>query len=537
MSISPDFSIWVIEDDLGDTVDYYLEPLEKIAGEIAPALPGVAFPKVKVLPLALDPNQRRDYLALRDRIRQRKAYPVTRPHLYLDQNFETSTDEFFGFLKDELDEKDVLLVDPTARGSGWWPESEEPDNDKALYFIFKELRGWKGDGDKGRVLLVSHVPKISDRYAKEWGETEEVRVPKMRKDPEGYRNLLREKLEPFIYPETDWTESLNSDGRNALVPFVEKLRASAEGRRALRQNVGQCAALAMLQVLTPSEKCARDLVEATGVNSTYYRDPLSGHGQEATPLNFGNAKYYRVLIRRRALYGLRRLWKEFARPKSLRNNDVAYKLWLEVVAGGYRWYVDEYLAIAGIYDRMKERRLTLGRNGSVNLADAGLNYRRKDSEVKTARLEGRPEDFRYEEGHERFLRFFQGSISFIVPGEKVGAPGQGDKAKAHFEIKYKGHPVPEDNSPRKAWDAFWKKSDVERDFLPPIRHGHIEKIQQELSHRCCFKDVNAMVLFQSPMPEEIEWWKTHREQFGSWLQQLAKQEPGFAPFDPGKQCG
>jgi hypothetical protein len=84
------------------------------------------------------------------------------------------------------------------------------------------------------------------------------------------------------------------------------------------------------------------------------------------------------------------------------------------------------------------------------------------------------------------------------------------------------------------WDTFWRRTDFLRDF-DQIRHGHVEKMQKQLIHRCYFKDVDAMVLFESPMPEEAEWWRLNRAVFEGKLQALAKDCNGFLCFNPGHQ--
>ena len=536
MNPTSDFNIWVIEDDFGDTEDYYLNPLEKIAKKFLAETPGLAFPKVNVLMLGLGPNQEKDYKELKKQIREGNVYSVTHPFLHSNPHHELSVDEFMDFLRGNVSEQDVVLVDPTAHGAGWWPESAEPDYAKALLFIYDKLYSWREGSNRSRLLLVSHHSKLSSLTMEKWGETADVRLPKL-KDLNGYRRELERHLKRFFFPEDNWHKSLNAEGRQKVVSYVTELRGSDEGRVALRQNIGQCAAYAMLQVLAPKKNCARDLIMATDSGARFYFDPLSPD-ERATPRNVGDAALYRLLIRRRALYGLRKLYEEF-RPKVDRSmmDEEKYKLWLEVIAAGYRWYHEESCAIEGIYEMMRERRLTLSRNNTVDLDAAGLSYFVKNSEVRSAHLDSGTGDLRFEDGRKQFVRFFRGKISFPVKGELVRAAGRAEKSKSSHEVRLSRDNIriPENGALAEEWKTFWGSRKFWSDFEIK-RHGHVEKMQKELVHRCRFNQIDDMLLFREPMPEEFEWWQTYRKQFGRWKDRLTQAQPGFDIFDPLHQC-
>jgi len=529
MNIGPDFKIWIIEDAYKDTVDYYLDPLEKIAERLSHSSPHFRFPPVTAVLLGLDPNQQKDCKQLQTRIRKQEAYVKTNPLLYFNPSHETDEEEFFDYLNRHLGDQDVVLIDPTAHGSQWWPEKDHNYSQSFLYIYYK-IRESRNNGNRNRLKLISHVRKLSD--IKKWRDIKDNMIPKLTKD-DGYRDFLYEHLEPFFFPKSDWTRFLNSEGAKVLQPYVNELRATTEGSSALATNVGQCATMAMREVLTPASNCARDLVEATGKNSVY-GDPLATHKHVVIPQNLPKPNLYRILIRRRALYGLRQLWQEHV-PKDRRDDELEYKLWLEVVAGGYRWYWEERSAIDGIYGLMRSKAgLTLGPQHSIDLTERDLTYKVLRNEVKTVRLSAPPEGFRYQAEGIRILRFFEGKFMFIVKGQRSGT-SEAEKAKSSFEVHYTGtEKIPENGSASAIWNKFWAPRHQWEEFHF-IRHGHVEKMQKELINRCCFKDIHAMLRFPGPMPEEEAWWKKSRAQFEQWLHALGRRYQGFDVFSPTHQ--
>ncbi len=528
MSIDPDFNIWIIEDVYQDTVDYYLDPLEKIAERLSHSHPHFRFPPITAVLLGLDPTQQQDCEQLQARIRKKEVYVRTNPHLSLNPRHEIDEEEFFDYLNHNLREQDVVLIDPTAHGSQWWP-GQDHNYSQSLLYIYDKIRAKRKNGNRNRLKLLSHQAKLPLRT---WQEIQDNMIPKLTKDDDAYRDCLYGHLEPFLFPKSDWTRFLNMEGEKILQPYVNELRANTEGRSALATNIGQCAAMAMRQVLTPSRNCARDLVDATGKKSVY-ADPLAIQTQVVIPQNLLDQALYRTLIRRRALYGLRQLWLEQV-PNERRDDEAEYKLWLEVVAGGYRWYWDERSAIEGIYRLMKDKVLTLGPLNSIDLMERGLNYKVLRNEVKTVRLYAAPEYFRYQAESKGILRFFEGKFMFIVKGQRSGT-SEDEKAKASFEVRYSGaDQIPEHGSPAAQWDKFWARPHQLGKFHF-IRHGHVEKMQKELINRWYFKDISAMLRFPGPMPEEEAWWKQSRAQFEEWLGALRDRYDGFDVFSPGDQ--
>ncbi len=530
MNSVPDFKIWIIEDAYKDMVDYYLDPLEKIAERLFDSDPHFRFPPITAVLLGLDPNQQKDCEQLQARIRKQEVYVRTNPHLLLNPRHETDEEEFFDYLNRNLREQDVVLIDPTAHGSQWWP-GEDHNYSQSLLYIYDKILEKRENGNRNRLKLISHQAKLAESEFRKWKEIRDNIIPKLTKD-DAYREFLYEHLEPFFFPKSDWTSFLNTEGENILQSYVNELRANTEGRSALAINIGQCAAMAMRQVLTPASNYARDLVDATGKKSVY-ADPLANQTQVVIPQSLPNPALYRILIRRRALYGLRQLWREQV-PKDRRDDEAEYKLWLEVVAGGYRWYWDERSAIDGIYSLMKDKVLTLDPGNSIDLTDRGLNYRVLRNEVKTVRLSAAPDCFRYQAEGKKILRFFEGKFMFIVKGQRSGAL-KDEKAKSSFEVRYSGaDQIPERGSPAAQWDKFWARPNQLEKFHF-IRHGHVEKMQKELINRCYFKDIQAMLRFPGPMPEEEAWWKTSRTQFDEWLVGLGRRYQGFKVFSPGDQ--
>lgn len=540
MQVAASFDLWIFEDNYQDLIDYYLEPLEEIAAAKKALSDIFEFPQIKVILLGLDHNQRDDYLNLREQILAGTAFSITRPNLYSNREHEKSADFFFKELNGQVKDGDVVLIDPSLRGLAW---KEPPGYVNFLLYVFEEYRNRKPEHYKNRVLLVSHVRKLST--IKTFDTARDILIPKLPDDKKGYSDKLSEILESFMRPNDDWTKLLSDEGLRKLVPYVERLRKTQEGRLALTKNINECAGYAILQLLTPRTDCARDMIAAT--NGKYYWHPFDRR-QRVSPTETLDKRLYTLLIRRRIIYGLRRVWDEYYASKSsmpttkqdglksseLSLNEDDYKLWLEIVAAGYRWYQDERMAIDSIITAMKDSALSLTREDTIDLEDLGLQFLVKNNcVVKTVRLEPKSRGIRKEAGRYGLVRFFEGKLSFVVRGEQVRDESKLMNAKSHHEIVFDNAKVkvPDDGAKGQLWDEFWKQVSSTDDFSL-LRHGHVEKMQKELVQRPCFSDVAAMLSFNTPLTEEKEWWNRFQPTFRQWLTSLGDEHPDFDPFSP-----
>jgi len=544
MPVAASFDIWILEDNYRDLIDYYLEPLEEIAASKKGLSDIFEFPKIKVILLGLDHNQRSDYLDLSEQIEAGTAFSITRPHLYSNVDYEKNSRSFFRGVNGQIKDEDVVLIDPSLRGLGW---EQPPGYVNFLLYVFEEYRNRKPPLYQNRVLLVSHVAKLIT--VSSFDKARDLLIPKLPNDKLNYRNKLSEVLESFLRPSDDWTNLISNEGLEKLAPYVEELRKTQEGRSALSMNIGECAGYALLQLLTPRTDCANDIIAAT--NGKHYWNPFDRR-QRSSPSETIDKRLYMILIRRRIIYGLRRIWDEHHASKgsklatkedglkssSLSVNEDDYKLWLEVVAAGYRWYGNEMEAIGSIIRAMKNSQLSLTRENTIDLEDIDSQFSAKNNcVVKTVRLQPQSRGIRKQAGRYGLVRFFEGKLSFVIRGEQVRDESNEMSAKSHYEIIFDNAKikVPADSTQGTLWDEFWRQAKYPEDFSL-LRHGHVEKMQKELVQRPCFKDVTAMLSFNTALSEEKDWWNRFQPTVRQWLLNVGRDGDGFDPFSPLDQC-
>jgi hypothetical protein len=537
MNVQSDFNIWIIEDRLNEVESYYLKPLEKMAAELDGA---DAFPPVNVVILGANGVQQRLIKEMRKLAPSR--YPRTRPKFHSpDQDYELRPEDFFEFLRQEIGDKDVALIDPTVCGLGW---SQPTGVSNYLYYVYNHIEGLKSPEMKDRVLLVSNVDIAASKAKANrinvdlWDKMKEKTIEKFMDEDGAYDRKFGEKLKPFLTPPDEWVNFLNKSGREVhFVEFVERVRESKNSRTVF-EAVGTCARWALLHLLFHERHRASDLIAAT--EGRFYYDPASRDRTSRTPavLLGDDADSYTVLVRRFVIYGMRAAWDQFC-PETTANgykkqNLDHYKLWLEVTAADYFWYDDEQATVDRILKTLRRPKLTIDSEGRIDIGTIGLGFQGKEARVNYAHIrEGR---LGIRRDAQRFLRFLDGGISFKYRGETVKNKGEEAKSSARFyyEVRFDGDEdaVPADGAPAKRWEEFWENASAEEFFVK--RKNHVDKLQSRLANRCFYVTLDYMLTCHTPMPEEVDWWrKIISEEVGRWL-----ERDGYDPkyvFDPESQ--
>lgn len=516
MSMQADFNIWIIEDRLNEVESYYLHPLEKMAADLTE---DGHFPAVHVVMLGVNGVQKRLIKELWKLAPER--YPQTRPKFHIpDDDYELRPDDFLQFLQREMGDKDIALIDPTACGLGWPPPV---GGGNYLYYIYRQVERLKSEETRDRVLLVSNVEyaasaaRATPMNADIWGKIQEKTIGKFKDETDGYDRKFREKLMPFLTPPDEWVEFLNRSGKGEFVEFVERVRRDNRSK-AIFESVGRCAKWALLHLLFHDRHCAGDLIEAT--EGRFYYDPALKYGTSRRPPEMlgADAEMYKVLIRRFVIYGLRAAWDEFCPEKIVHGDNVYmkqnpdhYKLWLEVTAADYFWYGEERGAISMILSHLKKPRLTLVPGGKIDIGTIGLGFRGKDKSVKYAYISGGNLSVRRDA--QRFVRYLDGNLSFKYTGETVKSRSDAEgSAKFYYEIRFDGDEatVPHDGAHGKVWDEFWQKTRPKDFFVK--RKNHVDKLQSRLANRCYYITLDYMLTCDTPMPEELDWWRETAEE-------------------------
>ena len=483
-----DSHIWIVEDSVHEVIEAYLDPLERIAGEL-----NGPFPRVHVIVIGISDWDQVEIDKIHSERQQRYAH--TQPFVEWTKQHEQDPEAFLEELRRRVRANDVVLVDGTVCGRSW-PTRE----DGYLRYVFNALRSDRPASK--RVVLVTNVTKMDHEGFR---HLTDVTLPK---NLSGKKDDYVSELKRKISPSQDWIDGLNDEGKKTLLPYVEWLAKAPKGR-AERENIDSWARNLLVSVLDPQLEPPRSLSEGVKQRRTYY-DPRDSQSSFEVPSSGNNLAVRRVLVQRRVIYGLRQLWLQSA-PE--RNDDEAYLLWLEVVAAGFHWYSGEQETVKTL-PLWAKRNVLDGTLNEITLADE-QQFRGKHGLVTKALVEPIDRGIR-REGQSSRIRFIEAKVSFRHQGETTSG-----KPRYHYKLTTPGirGQVPKDRASVSDWDEFWKTRQVPPASIPAERKGHIDAIHSALSHGNHFSSHEMMLRMPLPMDEETAWWQSVgpelSERFGS----------------------
>jgi hypothetical protein len=475
-------TVLVIEDNVGECMTYYIEPLNRYV-----TAKGIASAHVEVV-LAGVPERRAEHL-------RKQVAPLERLNVVV-RICGATLDKVMAAAKPQLPTVDLVLVDRTLGCI-------------AKDVIFRQLCKLT----KVPVIRVSKVararPSEDDIYEIQRKGIRLVDLLAKTNNPEEFFARFAESLDARLPPRTSPAREKSAEKQRELQEYLERLEhgASEEMARRIRDLDGY-ATEALLAILhpTPDTSMPPTLLSVTG-NATV----RSADGEHTSVYirSRGSVKVHKRALRRRVLLGLQKTWSALA-PAARRND---YQTWLDVLACGCYDLAPELKAIAALGDTLIRSGLARPKIEPVRdlkgklcwiirLDEIGAHFSRFPDGQAVSKAYLEPDDVHDADlgclkDHNGRVRVVHGRLFF----EGYGKRGAQIDYKYRLNWRDLGR-LPETPAD---WEAFGTKTPPPS--LVPVRENYSQAMYS-LAAQIGLTTDEFFNLHRSTRKKDLEWWST-----------------------------